>query len=66
MSSNFRSNNCVILVPNYSCWENLACDSDEGKRLALFRPLLLYIACTAKNMVQVNSFYLCDIGLIDF
>lgn len=48
-----------------SCWENLACDSDEGKRLALFRPLLLYIACTAKNMVQINSFYLCDIGLID-
>ncbi len=48
------------------CWEHLARGSDEGKRLALFRPLLLHICSVAKNMIQVNSFYLCDMGLIDY
>lgn len=42
------------------CWKHIARGSNEGMRIALFRPLLLHIAIIARNMVKANALYLMD------
>ena len=42
------------------CWRHLAQGSNEGMRLALFRPLLLHVAVIAKNMIKANALYMIE------